>query len=204
MLRMLGNEVALNLPEWVNENGSASGEMMIKLKIECVDGRYLSEQCVRVIALGDSATLLDLHELIQDAVSFDRDHPFDFYTANSASRRAEKHWIVSIETENWEDRLSAFAKIKLADIWPLGRRKLYYWFDFGDDWIVEVRKIRPSKSDDSIPCPSVLERIGPDPIQYPICEEQVYPNAHAAGPIGFRGHFNQQGPARPGMLFMTK
>ena len=57
--------------------------MTIKLKIICVRGRYLTQECVRIVAVDDSASLLDLHELIQDAVSFDRDHLFDFYIANS-------------------------------------------------------------------------------------------------------------------------
>jgi hypothetical protein len=30
-------------------------------------------------------SLHDLHEKIQDAVSFGRDHPFEFYLANSSS-----------------------------------------------------------------------------------------------------------------------
>jgi hypothetical protein len=32
--------------------------------------------------------------------------------------------------------------IYLKDIWPTGRKKLYYMFDFGDKWIFEVRKKR--------------------------------------------------------------
>ena len=143
--------------------------MTLKLRIQCVWGMYLKHECIRVIAMDHSASLLDLHDAIQDAVSFDRDHPFEFYTANSASPWAHRKLITYVE--DWADQVAVFSETRLRDIWPLGRKKLYYWFDFGDRWIFEIRKIRSSKADESIPCPCVLERIGPDPEQYPSFEE---------------------------------
>lgn len=50
--------------------------MTIKLNVECVQGTYLREECVCVIAMDDSASLLDLHEMIQDAVSLGRRPPY--------------------------------------------------------------------------------------------------------------------------------
>ena len=140
--------------------------MVFRLKIECVSGMYLSEKCVRIIAMDDSTSLFDLHSEIQDAVSFGRDHPFEFYTANTASSFAVKNWITYVA--DWDEKESAFREKQLKDIWPLGRRKLYYWFDFGDRWIFEIRKLRSRKADASISPPQVLERIGPNPEQYPI------------------------------------
>ena len=143
--------------------------MKIKLKVECVRGTYLRDDCVRVIAMDDTASLLDLHEVIQDAVSFGRDHPFEFYTANSGSPYARKNWITL--AEDWDEKVDAFRDTQLKDIWPLGRKKLYYWFDFGDAWIFEIRKMRSTKADASLDTPRVLERIGPDPEQYPTLGE---------------------------------
>lgn len=142
---------------------------MIKLKITCVRGAYLTDDCVRVVAMDDSASLLDLHYIIQEAVSFDDDHLFEFFTANSDSPRAKRNWFSM--TEDWDDRRGEFGAIELGEIWPLGRKKLYYWFDFGDAWIFEVRKLRSSKADASISTPRILERIGPNPVQYPKWEE---------------------------------
>jgi len=143
--------------------------MKIKLRVECVRGMYWKEECVRVIAMDDSASLLDLHEMIQDAVSFGRDHPFEFYVANSASPWAKKTWITL--AEDWSEKADAFGNAELKDIWPLGRKKLYYWFDFGDDWIFEIRKMRSAKADASLDTPQILERVGPDPEQYPSWDE---------------------------------
>jgi len=143
--------------------------MTIKLKIECVQGAYLRDRCIRVIAMDDSASLLDLHEMIQDAVSFGRDHPFEFYTANSASPWAEKAWVTF--AEDWHEKVAAFRSARLRDVLPVGRKKLYYWFDFGDKWIFEIRKMRSSKADASVATPQVLDRAGPDPVQYPRSQE---------------------------------
>ena len=130
---------------------------------------YLKEECIRIVAMDDSASLLDLHDMIQEAVSFDRDHPFDFYIANSASPWADRHWITDVE--DWDEKEAIFWKTELKDIWPLGRRRLYYWFDFGDDWIFEIRKMRHTKTDESLTTPRILEGIGPNPTQYPVFEE---------------------------------
>src|SRR5256884_1253340 len=47
-------------------------------------------ECIRAIEIDEEACLYDLHEAIQDSVSFGRDHPFAFFLANSASPFARK------------------------------------------------------------------------------------------------------------------
>jgi hypothetical protein len=106
--------------------------MILTLTIDCVRGAYLKEQCIRVIEMDEKACLYDLHDAIQDAVDFGRDHPFEFFLANSSSPYAVKKWLT--EKEEWEDKEDDFFRIRLTDIWPTGRRKLYYLFDFGDKW----------------------------------------------------------------------
>ncbi|MCX6550465.1 MAG: hypothetical protein NTY02_05565 [Acidobacteria bacterium] len=139
--------------------------MTYRLRVTCICGAYLKEDCVRVLALDSGASLLDLHHCIQNAVSFDRDHPYEFYTANSGSPFAVRNWI-TMEDE-WAEKVAAFGRTQLKDIWPMGRKKLYYWFDFGDRWIFEVRKMRAGQGDETLSTPGVIERIGPDPQQYP-------------------------------------
>ncbi|MFA6716442.1 MAG: hypothetical protein WC082_02170 [Victivallales bacterium] len=138
--------------------------MIFTLTVKCVFGRYLEDECIRVIEIEKDASLYALHAAIQDAVEFDRDHPFEFYTANSASPFAQKHWLT--EEEEWKD--DSWHTIKLKDIWPLGRKKLYYLFDFGDQWTFEIRKARGEK--DASRCasyPRVIQSIGSNPEQYP-------------------------------------
>jgi hypothetical protein len=144
--------------------------MILKLKIECVRGWYFKEACIRVIEIDENMDLLDLHEAIQDAVNFGRDHAFEFYLANSSSPWAQKHRLT--ENEDWSYIERDFAKIKLKDLYPLGRKKLYYLFDFGDKWIFEIRKARGAKKPEAdVEYPRVVEAIGPDPEQYPTLED---------------------------------
>ena len=65
-----------------------------------------------------------------------------------------------------------FRRIQLRDIWPTGRKKLYYLFDFGDNWTFEIRKKRGTREpENNIKYPLVVKAIGPNPQQYPRFEE---------------------------------
>jgi len=144
--------------------------MILTLTIECVRGAYLSERCIRVIEIHAKASLYDLHDAIQDTVKFGRDHPFEFFLANSSSPYAVKKWLT--EKEEWEDKEDDFCRIRLTDIWPTGRKKLYYLFDFGDKWTFEIRKGRGGKEpEQGVKYPRLLKAIGPNPEQYPRYEE---------------------------------
>jgi hypothetical protein len=143
--------------------------MIYTLTVECVFGTYLEEQCIRVIEIEDAASLYALHLAIQDAIDFGRDHPFEFYIANKWNGW-KKQWLT--EHEEWEEKENDFFRIKLQKIWPLGRKRLYYLFDFGDRWTFEVRKARGAKEPEpEVLYPRVIKSIGPNPEQYPNFEE---------------------------------
>ena len=138
--------------------------MIVLLTVKCVCGTYLKETCVRVIEIDDSASLYDLHDAIQDAVAFDRDHPFSFFVANSHT--GVKRWLT--DKEDWDDMVDDFLATRLSDVWPLGRKRLHYVFDFGDYWTFEIRKAR--KVTDPVPgvnYPRVVASEGDNPEQYP-------------------------------------
>ena len=117
--------------------------MILTLTIECVRGAYLRERWIRVIEIHARASLYDLHDAIQDAFDFGRDHLFDFFLANTSSAYAARKRLT--EKEEWEDREDYFFRTCLTNIWPTGRKKLYYVFDFGDKWTFEIRKGRGRK-----------------------------------------------------------
>jgi len=144
--------------------------MILTLTIECVRGAYLKETCTRVIEIDEKASLYDLHDSIQDAFDFGRDHSFDFFLANTSSPYAVKKRLT--EKEEWEDREHDFFETRLKNIWPTGRKKLYYLFDFGDKWTFEIRKARGIKEPErGIKYPRLIKAIGPNPEQYPRFEE---------------------------------
>jgi hypothetical protein len=141
--------------------------MILTLTVECVDGRYLKDQCVRVIEIDENACLHDLSQVILNAVGFDpEDHLYEFYTANSASPYAHRGRIS--EKEAWEEREDDYFQITLSGVYPLGRKRLYYIFDWGDMWTFEIRKARGAKKPESgATYPRVIQTVGPNPEQYP-------------------------------------
>jgi hypothetical protein len=111
------------------------------LTVTCVRGAYLAEECVRVIEIGDDASLEDLHLAIQGAVAFDNDHLYDFYAGRN-HRNRQIGYADDVAWE-WKEQEAVFAELTLGeDVYPLEGLKLYYHFDFGDDWIFEIRKAR--------------------------------------------------------------
>ena len=140
--------------------------MIWTLTIECIMGMYQRHDCVRVIEIESEASLLDLHDAIQAAVNFDRDHLFEFFGGRNWRNRK----VVFEDSYDTGDLFDTYASIPLEDVYPLPKGcKLHYHFDFGDDWFFEVKKSRkqPKEPEKGVQYPRVIESVGPDPEQYP-------------------------------------
>lgn len=138
--------------------------MIYTLGVECILGSHLTEQCIRVIEIAEDDSLFSLHEAIQDAVDFDRDHLFDFY----AGRNMRNTKIIYSDWEHRDTMIGDYDSIKLNQVYPLKNLKLYYLFDFGDSWYFEIRKMRGKKEPiPGVKYPRLIESIGPNPLQYP-------------------------------------
>ena len=145
--------------------------MIVTLRLECVWGRYLWEECVRTIEIDDGDSLLDLHGAIQNSVGFDYDHLFEYF----AGRNHRHRKLVFADPVDWEHEAQALGGLTLAQVYPLPKSlKLYYHFDFGDDWYFEIRKSRkkPVQPQPGVKYPRVVQRIGPDPQQYGEYDEE--------------------------------
>jgi hypothetical protein len=145
-----------------------------RLAIQCVAGVGLDAPFLRVAEVASDSTLADLHGLILLLAGFEDDHLSTFYLANTIM--GQRVWLV--EPDEWDpnpgiDGGGPLWHMSLADVFPLPKhKKLYYWFDFGDDWIFEIRK----KGKDLVetpgsPYPRLIEEEGPQPEQYPDWEE---------------------------------
>ena len=145
--------------------------MIWTMRIECIGGGYWERECVRTIEIDSGSSLFDLHDAIQDAVDFDQDHLFEFF----AGRNRRNRKVEFDDSDDWEDSIDTYSRIQLDQVYPLPKScKLYYHFDFGDDWYFEVqrsrKKPRPPESDAQYP--RVIEASGPNPEQYPSWEEE--------------------------------
>lgn len=142
--------------------------MIYTLRVEVIQGPWDFAECVRVLELHEETTLWSLHYAIQEAVNFDKDHLYDFYAG-----RGPRNWAIRYgkDHERYEDREDEYSLMPLCQVWPLGRLKLYYLFDFGDEWLFEIRKMRRVKpAEPGVGYPRIIESIGPNPVQYPSFE----------------------------------
>ncbi len=123
----------------------------------------------RVIEIPENATLFDLHFFIQEIIEFDNDHMYEFYAGKN--RRNRK--IVFSEAGATPIESREFGKILLKDVYPLpSGLKLYYLFDFGDNWTFEIKKSRKQKYvKKDVTYPGVIESYGQNPEQYPDWDE---------------------------------
>ena len=129
-------------------------------------------ECVWVIEIEPTATFLELHEAIQDAVGFDNDHLFEFFIGRHPGNR-----VYTIGGEpNWDtfNPVRTYQNVRISSVWPLPTgMKLYYLFDFGDNWLFQINKTRHKEKliQPGIDYPRVIEARGKNPEQYPDWEE---------------------------------
>jgi hypothetical protein len=132
----------------------------------------IQSECVRVIEIKSTATFLELHEAIQDAVDFDNDHLFEFFVGRYPGIRT-----YSIGGEaNWDtfSPVRTYRNVGISSVWPLPTgMKLYYLFDFGDNWLFQINKTRHKDKmiQPGIVYPRVVEARGKSLEQYPDWDE---------------------------------
>ncbi|WP_295584563.1 hypothetical protein [uncultured Lamprocystis sp.] len=136
--------------------------MIWTLQIKLLAGRWASNDWAATIALNASSTLEDLHHIIQQAVDFDDDHLYGFFVARTPHSRDR----VRYDDDEDEGPLST----TLEQLFPLPKdRKLFYRFDYGDDWIFQISRTRskPFAAEPGIHYPRLIGQSGEKPSQYP-------------------------------------
>jgi len=110
----------------------------------------------RTIEVREDFTLNQLHNYIQRIIDFDNDHLYEFYIGKTPRNRAS---IIPLKT-------------KLNEIFPITGFKLFYLFDFGDNWLFKIMKSRKKKvAYPNSLLPLLVETIGENPEQYEEWEE---------------------------------
>jgi len=137
--------------------------MNIVISIECIMGAYLKEPWMRKIVINKNTSLFTIHEIIQQLVEFDEEALFRFYIANTP--RGNKIPIADIKVYDYSSE--QYHEISLDEIFPLGRKKLYYKFDLADKWLFEIKQTR-MKNINAISFKSfhIADKIGANPKQY--------------------------------------
>ncbi|WP_037027324.1 IS1096 element passenger TnpR family protein [Psychromonas aquimarina] len=134
--------------------------MIIVIKITLLSGFYASNEWSCEVEVDESIALEELHAEILNIIKFNNDHMYQFFI----SRRE-----FGSERIHYDDREHSLST-KLLDLFPLPKnRKLFYNFDFGDDWIFQISKTR-KKAKQPINgqiYPRVITESGKKPEQYP-------------------------------------
>ena len=105
----------------------------------------------RTIEVSENFTLRQLHTYIQKIVEFNDDHLYEFYAGRNPRNRA---YIIPEKT-------------RMNEVFPLDALKLYYLFDFGDNWLFKIMKSKKKKlaTNESI-LPELFKSVGENPEQY--------------------------------------
>ncbi len=117
----------------------------------------------RTVEVPEDFSLINLHYYIQKIIDFDDDHLFAFYIGKNYRRRE------IIFREEYDFNYEEYESIdtKLNQIYPITGRKLYYLFDFGDNWLFEIKKRRKVQfAKKGIKYPRIIESLFTNPEQY--------------------------------------
>lgn len=131
-----------------------------RLTIKCIDGAYLKDDYSWVVEVPGEMTLEQLHFHILVQTEFEHDHLADFFIARDIYTR-KRTWLTYENESEWERSLSS--------IYPLeANQRLYYLFDFGDNWIFSISKRgKPKPAKPGHKYPEVIKITGKIPEQYP-------------------------------------
>ena len=139
--------------------------MTIAFKITLLSGAYATGNWKGVIEVDSAALLDDVHLAILDALNFDNDHMYEFFTAKTERSRQR----VTFDDENGDVH-----ERTLDSLFPLPKgNRLYYLFDYGDDWLFSISKnkspVRELGRSEALP--RLVSESGEKPEQYPSFED---------------------------------
>lgn len=128
------------------------------IKVECAFGWYLQEKSAKICEIQNTCDLDDLCDFILESFDFDNDHMHEFFISRKANR---------------SERTTINDSTILKNVFPIEKNNyLFMHFDFGDDWIFKITQSRKkTEFKDDISYPRVMEHIGKNPEQYPMCDE---------------------------------
>ena len=134
----------------------------------------------RNIEILENQTLADLHESIFEAFERYDEHLYSFFLTRKATKSIrviydfpEITHPMNLESQidfGFKDRYDA-AKTKIGELTLGEKEKLYYLFDFGDEWWHELTILKIRDTENLKGFPKIVKISGESPAQYPDYEE---------------------------------
>lgn len=114
----------------------------------------------RKINLSHYHYLYDLHMAIQEAFDFDNDHLYAFYVGGN--KRTGK----PIYCPEVEEKGKNTEEVTIADCRLFRGQKIFYLFDFGDEWWFDIKLLKIDKESPELSRSVIIESQGKSPEQY--------------------------------------
>lgn len=143
------------------DSAAQNREQIIDLEVSV---RYTD--CIRIIRMNLKQSLYDLHRMIQEAVSFDDDHLFEFSVGSGMMKRT---YVLS-ECMNSARELPV-EETNLSDLELCRGQRFTYLFDFGDMWWFDIKVLEIREG--AVEAPGVIKAVNDAPRQYPDYEEEM-------------------------------
>jgi hypothetical protein len=126
----------------------------------------------REIEISGEASLYKLAQVINKVFGFDFDHAFGFYDNLKDPYRSKEFY--ELFTDMGEDPNEGALPVKTSKVdvvFTKEGKRMAFLFDYGDEWIFEVKRIGGSERDVPKSFWKLLTSAGDAPEQYPAHEE---------------------------------
>ena len=150
-----------------------SSTKLYTLQVFIIDGpmpeEFRGKEISRTIQIRGNQTLEVLHQAIFEAFDREDEHLYEFQFGEGPHDPKGPRYQPggSYDGENVEDARTC----KLDDLELTVDRSFGYWFDFGDDWMHQIKVIKIEAATAKTRFPKIIDRIGKSPPQYPDFDE---------------------------------
>jgi Plasmid pRiA4b ORF-3-like protein len=132
----------------------------------------LEAEIYRDIEISGDASLYNLAEVINNVFGFDFDHAFGFYDNKKNPYKSKEFYELFKDMgDDPQPGSQSVKKSKVADAFNRDGKSMVFLFDYGDEWLFEVKRTEARDK----PAPKafwkLLKSVGEAPPQYPSDEE---------------------------------
>ena len=155
----------------MNKQTKPENKTIFRFKV-ILPAEFKEDEVWRIIAISPQSTLVDFHKIIFKA--FDRfdEHLWSFFMGKPFAKGTQEYLSRSFDDDFPRGTKVLASKIKLQDL-PLDkRRKIYYLFDYGDEWWHDIRFLGEAEAEPGEKYPRIEEKHGESPPQYLYDEEE--------------------------------
>lgn len=143
----------------------------------------LDPNIYREIEISSEASLHKLAEVINQVYGFDFDHAFGFY--DNLKNTYKSKIAYELFADMGEPSIKGAKKVKtskVADAFDKDGKTFAFLFDFGDEWLFEVKRTGSREQDAPKAFWKLTQSVGDAPEQYPSFEEEDDDDAKGQGP----------------------